>query len=357
MKLNLKNRIVILDYIRFVAISCVILCHVSERMYPALVSSSNVTKVLYSVLFALGRLGVPFFLFLTGALVLNKSFKNASDVAVFYRRKLLPLIFASWVWTAIYLLLSMLSGVHYTLFKIIKVMLFLDECPLTHFWYLPMIIGLYIALPFVSFVVKGLPSKIFKLPLLLLVIVEFIIPFIQITSYVFTHSQISFDWLFDISFLGGCYGFYVLIGYFVFRKKWFCRCSSIFMLCITVSSFCITVFYSWISLECNLSYSLWYSNLSLMLCAVSIFVLCCKHKNIHRNKLIESFSKKSFAIYLVHMLFIDFFSIFLTSLKNTAFYFLFCIFFWTITLFFSYFFIIFVEKLFPKAAKILFNFR
>lgn len=49
----------------------------------------------HSALFALGRLGVPLYLFLTGSLVLSKLVDTNDDAVAFYKRKLLPLATAS----------------------------------------------------------------------------------------------------------------------------------------------------------------------------------------------------------------------------------------------------------------------
>ena len=64
-----RGRIVSFDVIRLIAISCVVLCHSVETVYKA----SNLSLG-YGLAHYLGRLGVPLFLFLTGALIINKEF-------------------------------------------------------------------------------------------------------------------------------------------------------------------------------------------------------------------------------------------------------------------------------------------
>lgn len=54
----------------------------------------------HSALFALGRFGVPLFLYLTGRLVLSKLVDTNDDAFAFYKRKLLPLVTASFLCTA-----------------------------------------------------------------------------------------------------------------------------------------------------------------------------------------------------------------------------------------------------------------
>ncbi|MGN8903561.1 hypothetical protein [Collinsella sp. HCP28S3_F2] len=52
--------------------------------------------------FALGRMGVPLSLFLTGSLVLSKLVKGYDNIASFYKRKLLPLVVSAVLCTAFY---------------------------------------------------------------------------------------------------------------------------------------------------------------------------------------------------------------------------------------------------------------
>lgn len=354
---NKSNRIAILDYVRAIAIACVVLCHSAEHSFPLVVAPSHFALILYSILFAFGRIGVPLFLFLTGALVLNKKFSSSSDVIGFYKSNLVPLLVASWLWTVIYLVISIATGNQFSPISIIKILLFLDESPLTHFWYLPMIIGVYIALPFVSVVVNQFKSSTFVIPIILLVLVQFFIPFLSLTSSLFGLTPFSTDWLFDISFLGGCYGFYILMGFFIFRRGWFRRIPKLFFFLIAVISFCIIVYYSWFSLSNNLDYSLWYSNFLLMICSVSIFVILCKNRNVSRNSFIESISKNSFGIYLVHMLFIDLFTRFGSTLNGGIAFLFFCLLIWIFALLPSYCISLLTSKKFPITARYLFDYR
>lgn len=64
------NRVIWLDFARAFAIICVIITHVTERVYTMnadwMLQASIGTRVYAYFLFTLGRLGVPIFLFLTG---------------------------------------------------------------------------------------------------------------------------------------------------------------------------------------------------------------------------------------------------------------------------------------------------
>lgn len=80
------ERVPLYDIIRIFAILCVVLCHSSEVAYLPLVS------IPYAVLHFIGRLGVPLFFFLTGALVLSKRFDSPEGIRRFYTHNLIGLL-------------------------------------------------------------------------------------------------------------------------------------------------------------------------------------------------------------------------------------------------------------------------
>ena len=64
------SRIYAVDFIKALAIICVVICHATENAYPIgreeLFSLSAYGKLLALSLFTIGRLGVPLFFFSTG---------------------------------------------------------------------------------------------------------------------------------------------------------------------------------------------------------------------------------------------------------------------------------------------------
>lgn len=89
-----------------------------------------------------------------------------------------------------------------------------------------MIIGIYIALPFVAVVFRNFSFRSFSLPLGVLLIVQFVLPFISNISVVFGFSPIAGNSALDISFFGGAYGLYIVFGYFVQSGAFDVRCKS-----------------------------------------------------------------------------------------------------------------------------------
>lgn len=102
--IDVSKRVPLYDVLRIIAILFVVLCHCSEYVYLPH------NSLPYSVLHFLGRLGVPLFFFLTGALVMSKEFDSRQTVKRFYSHNLLGLVTTAEVWIAIYCLLLNVQG-------------------------------------------------------------------------------------------------------------------------------------------------------------------------------------------------------------------------------------------------------
>lgn len=76
------RRIVGLDYARAVAILLVLLVHATENLFVMdavhLNAMSVQSRIFAIICFTLGRLGVPLFLFLSGYLLLDRSYTESS---------------------------------------------------------------------------------------------------------------------------------------------------------------------------------------------------------------------------------------------------------------------------------------
>ena len=142
----MNGRIGWMDLTRSMAISMVVLNHAVEYAWPlnALVFSqmSDGAAALRAGIFTLGRLGVPLFLFLSGALLLPRSVAGDSGVLYFYTAKLMPLLLTSEIWIIIYnLFMNWRSDVTFSFSSLLRKMLFLEQSDLQHMWYMAMLLG------------------------------------------------------------------------------------------------------------------------------------------------------------------------------------------------------------------------
>lgn len=150
-----------IDVIRFVAIFMVILLHSSGFPYrflnPSITGVDVVNWLSTTVYAAIGLLGVPLFVMLTGVLLLDPNRENES-LKVFYKKRLnrigLPFIF----WSVVYFAWSFsVLGQPLTLMNIVQG---LANGAYTHLWYLYLLMGLYALTPVLRVLMKHLDRKL-----------------------------------------------------------------------------------------------------------------------------------------------------------------------------------------------------
>ena len=79
------------------------------------------------------------------------------------------------IWIVIYFVAGVAKGtMEPDYIGLLKDVLFLRTYLMGHMWYMPMIIGMYVALPFVSNAVKNISSKVLAIPFCIVVFLYFI---------------------------------------------------------------------------------------------------------------------------------------------------------------------------------------
>jgi len=172
------------DLIRTVAIIGVILLHsandlTSQQMNWFEIVRWNTVTVYQSI----GRLGVPLFLLLTGALLLQPS-KLTEPIGVFFKKRVariaLPFIF----WGAIYfawdfLVVHKIGTLPITQSNIIQGIL---TGPYYQFWYLYLLLGLYLVTPILRAVIFHASRNLIKYILILWFIGAAIVPTVALVT-------------------------------------------------------------------------------------------------------------------------------------------------------------------------------
>ncbi len=137
-----------LDLIRAVAIILVVLLHSIPYYIP-------IESVAYNACHALGTLGVPLFVILTGYLMVDRDYSK-SYLSKYTRCNLIPLIVCFEAWNVIWYVLGKIpwlipaeAGLPMKLSTTLKAALFIGNTG-SALWYLPMCIGLYLGLPIAS---------------------------------------------------------------------------------------------------------------------------------------------------------------------------------------------------------------
>jgi surface polysaccharide O-acyltransferase-like enzyme len=196
------------DLIRTLAITGVILLHATNDFSPNRMDQLEVVRWLtVDVYQCIARIGVPLFVMLTGALLLQPS-KNDESIGGFLKKRWIrigpPLIF----WGALYFVWTYFADHQaVTVNTVIQGYLSL---PYLQFWYLYMLAGLYLITPFLRILLAHADDKLLKYFFVLWVIGASVIP------------VISFFTIYNISsyvvLVTGWVGYYIL-GIYLLKVK------------------------------------------------------------------------------------------------------------------------------------------
>lgn len=199
----------------------------------------------------------------------------------------MPLVLTTEIWVVIYEIHHLTIGKQeFVLLDFVKDLFFVKDNIFGHFWYMPMIIGLYLAVPFVANAIKNIDLKLLAVPLTVLCIAVFGIRTIGVFDKTFGWELNLVKKIFT-DFSGGAYGAYVLLGYFVkngaFKKiKSWVLCGSVLI------SGILTGYTLLCSLKHGYDYHLWYDYAGVLICSVCLFELFSRINS--ENKIIRFFS-------------------------------------------------------------------
>ena len=214
-----EKRIEYLDFCRAIAIICVVLCHSVEYMYYGEGILWNkltpFSRYFSTILYVIGRIGVPFFLFISGELLLSKNFEKEENIKKFYIKNFFAMLITTEIWMVIYTVFLDCEGIQkFNLEKLIKNMLFLADLPLMNIWYMPMILGIYLVTPFIAQIVRKNRLKYLLIPLGIGIAINMLIPTINVFLDTYGIKPVLVS-RFNVAFLGGFTAIYYITGYFV----------------------------------------------------------------------------------------------------------------------------------------------
>lgn len=299
-----------LDIVRTLAIICVVLCHSVEAFYrPVLLGQGTLSFALWNIenfLFTLGRIGVPLFFATTGALLLPRKYTNAN---YFYKRSLLPLLLTTEVWIFFYYFFNCLMN-HKSInfLQLLMEMLFFKASSLSHMWYMPVILGCYIVLPFIAQLLNSTPNlRQYSLLYYLGIFFFFVIPTINVfLAEAFTNIP-KINIQIDTGFWGSCFSFYIISGYLISEHQLLKKfkthvLSSGIIVAFIFNSIGQYFLYSHHYYKSTWLY--WYTDFPIFLIGVFTFELLRRTYNektsLKHRTFIEYTSRCSFGIYVIH---------------------------------------------------------
>lgn len=294
-----KNRVEWIDLVRAIAILTVLYIHATDGIY--IISSDAILNyTIYSRIFNfaslfIGRIGVPFFLMITGYLLLDRTYDD-ERVRKFWEKNCKGLIIVTVIWAIIYAISLQFITVNYVQVNIGEA----GNLFFSHMWYMPMIIGMYLSMPFVASALKHFNDKTIWQATIVFTLLAFLLPFITLVLDMHGIKNVNIQYC--LGFSGGVYGIYILLGYLV-KKGLFKSVKSMKLTLIAIISFIICVLFQYYSFTKGYDFFLWYEFPFILTGSFALFELCSRLGKVRAYPFVSFLSKYSFAVFLVHNLF------------------------------------------------------
>lgn len=303
---NAKNiRKYYLDILKIISCIAVIVLHTCSKDMELVLPISNRYQVL-NFFDSLARFAVPIFVMVSGALFLNKDKKV--DVKKLYTKNVLRLFIAYVFWSIVYGLFSYYCLKDYT--SLISALQSTLLVSYFHLWFIPMIISIYLLIPFL----KKIVDNSNKNEIFVIILLFFIFKVVNDTICRFDYPELKYIQAilkrFAISRIAGFVGYFFL-GYYLNSYKidkksrikiyilgilGLIMCTLINGICSVqngefveylLNDFAITTFFEAIAIFTFIKYSIEKMEISNKV-----------------GKVIEKVTANVFGIYLVHMLFL-----------------------------------------------------
>ena len=304
---NNNSRKYYLDILKIISCIAVIVLHTCSKDMKLVSPFSNRYQVL-NFFDSVARFAVPIFVMVSGALFLDRNKKI--DTKKLYTKNILRLVIAYIFWSIMYgLFMYFILGKGASLLETVQSVILKSYF---HLWFLPMIISIYILIPFL----KKIADNSSKKEIFILLLLFFIFKIIGDTICAFDYPELKYIQAifkrFSVKLVAGYIGYFFLGHYlssYEINKK---NRIIIYILgilgviiCTVGNSICsiqagefrgnfldnfvITTFFATIAVFTFVKYS--------------ISKICISEKV---GKFIKEITANSFGIYLVHMLFMDY---------------------------------------------------
>ncbi len=289
----MSSRNIYISYLRVLATIAVIAIHASTGFLTLFKAQSfdwNYANWINSFM----RCSVPIFVAISGILLLPKE----ENTFLFYRKRIGKIVPPFIFWTIVYILylfarIKNIDHLSWESIEDIVVQRVLSGAN-AHLWYLYMIIGLYLAIPFIRKFVVNARIKDIECFLAIWFLASFLkFPFIR--EYI---PKI------DFSFFTGYLG-YLVLGYYISIKDFKWSISSI--ACLYLASVTITAFMTFYLSNKQQKYDPTFYNYltpNTIICTAAVILISKQlwMQKIEMPKWISFIDKYSFGIYLIHII-------------------------------------------------------
>ena len=288
-----KERIFYYDFLRAFAIIAVIICHVNHFFGPLVGTTQIVAQMTFH---DIGRIGVPIFLMISGALILNRPYP---DLTEFLKKRFTRIIYPFIFW--IILILVQLQYYRYN--EAFLWNTFIGEPSIT--WYFWVLIGIYLFLPVLNSFVKEYGESGLKYFLS----IWFILMILK------TFNAYPLWTNFDLSYFAGYVG-YPVLGYYLANKEFKISDSKVCLLGLItlIASLSVFVYLNYF----NSPYiSMIYQNVPIIFMGTGLFLFVKYLDKLNKfNSIKDNFIGKaiiylsvcSYGMYFSHVLVVKFLS-------------------------------------------------
>lgn len=250
-------------------------------------------SIIYHLYDIVGTLGVPLFVLVSGALILNKtSLTNWKGVKFFYLHNLITIWVTAEIWIVVFYLIT---SNNYSIKELSMNMLLINK-PADHLWYIRMIVTYYFVLPAISYLLRSKNT-------------EYLLWMISLLVLCFTFFFNGYHMLFNNGLVSSpklsyfCYLIYFLLGYFI-SNRYFKKIPLWAIVVLFILPLLFLYFY--LGQE---NIFLWYDNPLILLSSIGLFELLRRttidNEDAKRKKFVITLSKMSFGIYLSHFLILE----------------------------------------------------
>lgn len=307
--MNTQERDASLDLIRAAAALFVVLNHAITLRYPidagTLLDYTPASRLLCLAGFTTGRIGVPLFLMLSGYLLLPRNY-DKPRIRRFYRHNLLPMLLVWEFWILAYQLYC-----HHLPFDLplyLRRVVFLEGADLPHSWYMPVILGTYLFLPYVAIALSHMEGRILAVLMALSYVSAFVFPTIQRVAISYEEDVPNLVARLDQHYSGGTYGLYLVLGYCLARyqdrlRHLFAGARTVALAAITIAIWCAAIAHEWHIYQDGYHYNIWYDDVLLPFIAGGVFLLLSRVPIRHSIRgILRRLSGATFGIYLLHVI-------------------------------------------------------
>ena len=286
----MKHRNIQLDVVRCVALFLIVLCHTN-------IGLENAAPYIVKLKWFVGKCGVPLFLIISGYLNLPMKYEDKEFISKRFKRVFLPFLF----WSILYVVLDLI--IHNRTFS---VNIFSEDCFLiassAHLWYIYAILALYLITPIISEYFQKCSKNMFQFYLSIWLMSALFTYYYHWTG----HAFFDHNFTYVTYYLGGYLGYYIL-GYYIKRfspalifSQLNVRNSVIIGSLFFLAIFFISIGYFILNMT-TVEISKYVTIVPILFSVITFSILWkIKVKNIRVTKVIDSLSKYSFGIYLIH---------------------------------------------------------